>query len=468
MRPIPILLAALFAVACGSTAQVVTSPTPVASAPETLAPTSSTAVLTLPPSTAPTPVGSKTPIPLSTPTPVGLDTPVPTGTAAATPAPTSDATTTPGGAPFGPFTKLDSFPASDAFEVSDVSVTPGGFIAVGFGGLNGDDYYGLRQGIVWTSVDGQSWIESVDPSLVNVTPAYVVSKGSDLFMAGDLATCSPLAENCTDVPQAGNGIWKSTNGGAWQLLPQAPDMQHGYIDNMFLAGDRLVVFGGAGEDEATTVWMSQDGATWTSTTDLGGMDPVTSMAVGPSGFSAFGTIFDDAAFDVVIVATTSTDGVHFTPATTPVMNGSGIDALAAGPGGMAGVGYHTSPAFDIDGVAVHSTDGVNWTQGTNSDGSFAKSGLQTIHALVGGGYVSLGYTPRNDELSLEDGDAWFSPDGIDWKLIARLDGAFSTLNTSELGPTGVVVFAAEQVNVSNDDTGSIVHAWFAPLASLHG
>ncbi len=463
MRPITFFLAALFAVACGSTAQVVTSPTPAPSTVPTPAPTD---VLTLPPSAAPTPVGSRTPIPLTTPTPVGLGTPTPTD--AVTPAPTSGATSGPGGAPFGPFAKLDSFPASDAFEVSDVSVTPGGFIAVGFGGLNGDDYYGLRQGIVWTSVDGQNWIESVDPSLVNVTPSYVISKGSDLFMAGELATCSPLAENCTDVPQAGNGIWKSTNGGAWQLLPQNPDMQQGYLDNMFLAGDRIVVYGGAGDGETTTVWMSQDGATWTSTTDLGGMDPVTSMAVGPSGFSAFGTIFDDAAFDVVLVATTSTDGVHFTAAQAPQMDGSGIDALAAGPSGMAGVGYHTSPAFDIAGVAVHSSDGLNWTQSTNTDGSFANSGLQTIHALVGGGYVSLGYTPRNDELNLEDGDAWFSADGVDWKLIGRLDGAFSMLNTSELGLTGVVVFASEQTDLGDDSVGSVIHAWFAPLASLHG
>ncbi|MEP7360674.1 MAG: hypothetical protein ABI744_03755, partial [Chloroflexota bacterium] len=459
MRPIPIFLAALFAVACGSTTQVVTSPTPAPTGVPTTAPTYPPTF----PLATPTPVGSRTPIPLSTPTPIGLDTPGPVGSS--TPAPTSGATNVPvDGAPFGPFSKLDSFPATDAFEVSDVSITPGGFIAVGFGGLNGDDYYGLRQGIVWTSVDGVNWIESVDPSLVNVTPYFVVSKGNDLFMAGDLATCSPLVDNCTDVPQAGNGIWRSTNGGAWELLTQAPDMQHGYIDSMFLAGDRLVAYGGAGDDEVTTVWMSEDGAAWTATTDLGGMDPVTSMAVGPSGFSAFGTIYDDAALDVVLVATTSTDGMHFSAATAPQMDGSGIDALATGPSGMAGVGFRSSLALDISGVAVHSSDGLTWTQSTNTDGSFATSGLQTIHALVGGGYVALGYTPRNDDFSLEDGAAWFSADGSDWALIARLDGGFSVLNTAQLGPTGVVVFAAEQTDIDEDSVGSVIHAWFAPLA----
>ncbi|MDL2334507.1 MAG: hypothetical protein QFC55_00565 [Chloroflexota bacterium] len=462
MRPISIFLAALFAVACGSTAQVVTTPTPAPTDLQTPGPTSD---LTAAPSS--TPLGSQTPIPLGTPTPINLSTPTPPGSSA-TPTLPIGPTDSPGNAPFGPFVKLDSFPAADAFEVTDVNVTPSGLIAVGFGGLNGADYYGVRQGIVWTSVDGMNWLESVDPSLVNVTPIRVVSKGSDLYLAGTLSACSELDDNCTDVAQAGNGIWRSTNGGAWELLPQVADMQSGYIDDMLLAGDKLVVYGGAGGGQETTVWVSQDGATWTSTTDLSGMDPITSMAVGPAGLNAFGNIYDDALLDVVLIATTSTDGATFSPATTPDMTGSGIDDLAAGPNGMVGVGYHTSELFDIDGVAVRSSDGLAWTQATNNDGSFAGSALQAVHALVGGGYVAVGYTPRNDDFSLEDGTAWFSPDGSNWQLIARLDGGFSALSTSALAPAGVVVFAAEQTNVDEDTVGSVIHAWFAPLASLHG
>jgi hypothetical protein len=463
MRPLSILLAALFAVACGSTAQVVTTPTP---APTDLQTPGATTPPTAPPSASP--LGSQTPVAVVTPTPSNLSTPTPPGATSSAPPATASPTGSPGTAPFGPFAKLDSFPANGAFEVTDVSVTPSGLIAVGFGGLNGADYYGLRQGIVWTSVDGINWSESIDPGLVNVTPTQVVSKGSDLFLAGTLATCPELDDSCTDVPQAGSGIWRSTNGGAWELLPQDVAMQTGYIDGMLLAGDKLIVYGGAGEGQDTTVWVSQDGATWTSSTNLGGMDPVTSMAVGPAGLSAFGNIYDEALLDVVLLATTSTDGANFTPATTPDMTGSGIDALATGPNGMAGVGYHTSELFDIDGVAVQSSDGLTWTQATNNDGSFASSALQTVHALIGGGYVALGYTPRNDDFALEDGAAWFSADGSDWQLIARLDGGFSALSTSALAPGGVVVFAAEQTDVDADTVGSVIHAWFAPLDSIHG
>lgn len=460
MRPVSVFLAALFAVACGSTAQVVTTPTPAPTDLQTPGPTS-------PPSA--TPASSQTPIPLGTPTPINLSTPTPAGSSL-TPEPSSSPTDGPGNGPFGPFAKLDSFPTNGAFEVSDVTVTPTGLIAVGFGGINGADYYGLHQGIVWTSGDGMSWSESVDPSLVNVKPIRVVSKGSDLYLAGTLSACSELDDSCTDVAQAGSGIWRSTSGGAWQLLPQLADMQTGYIDDMLLAGDKLIVYGGAGDAQTPTVWMSQDGATWSSSTDLSGMDPVTSMAVGPAGLIAFGTIFDDSAGDLVLIATTSADGAHFTAATYPEMNGSGVDALASGPSGMAGVGYHSTDFFNYSGVALHSSDGLTWTQAANSDGSFAGSSLQTVHALVGGGYVALGGTDRTDDSGLQDGGAWFSADGSDWVLIARLDGGFTAENpmTSALALNGVVVFAAEQVVLPNDDTGSVIHAWFAPLASLHG
>jgi hypothetical protein len=240
MRPIFLVLPALFVVACGPTAQVVTSPTasPFDTSAPTLAPT---------PVSSPTPVTSPTPIGLATPTPINLSTPTPIGpTPSPRPTPASPDT------PFGPFARLGSFPADGALAVTDVAVTPGGFVAVGFGGVGGAaSIYSVRQGIYWTSVDGSNWIEWVDPSLINVEPISVVSRGSDFFMAGLLSACSDL--DCTDVPQAGYGIWHSTNGGAWELLPQDPEMQGGRIDEMFLAGDRLVVIGASGDERCDGV-----------------------------------------------------------------------------------------------------------------------------------------------------------------------------------------------------------------------
>ena len=459
MRPIPIFVAALFVVACGATAQVTNSPTPAL----TTAPTTVPTAPTIPPSalatSSPSPLVSSTPIPLSTPTPTGLSTPTPF-VSPSTQAPSSSPSS-------GNFAKLDSFPASDAFEVTDVTATPSGFVAVGYGGLNGADYYGLRQGIVWTSVDGINWTETVDPGLVDVSPSYVVSNGTDLFMAGNLSACSGLDDTCTDVPQAGNGIWRSSNGGAWELLPQLADMQNGYFDDMLWAGDRLVVYGGAGENQTTTVWVSPDGSSWTSTTDLSGMDPVTSMAVSPAGLSAFGTSYDNSLGDVLLVGTASSDGMHFGLTNAPSMQGAGIDDLAAGPAAMVGVGYETTDLFNNNGVAVSSTDGTNWTEATNNDGSFAGSTLQTVHALAAGGFVAVGSGQPDDNTGLSGGIVWFSADGSDWVRIGQLDGAFSLLDASALGATGLVIFADEQVDLPDDSTVGIVHAWFAPLASIH-
>jgi hypothetical protein len=244
-------------------------------------------------------------------------------------------------------------------------------------------------------------------------------------------------------------------------------MQHGLIDNMILAGDQLVVYGGAGDSDATTVWISQDGAAWTASTDLAGMNPVTAMIVGPAGFSAFGTIYDDAAQDVVLVAATSTDGAHFTAATAPQVDGTSIEDVAAGPGGMVGVGSVSAELFSNTGWALHSTDGLTWTLATNNDGSFAGADLRFVHALVGGGYVAIGNVVTADDTGLEEGDAWFSSDGTDWAHIGRFAGTFDALKTSALGPSGVVVFAAQQVDVNDDQSGSVISAWFAPVATLH-
>jgi hypothetical protein len=62
---------------------------------------------------------------------------------------------------------------------------------------------------------------------------------------------------------------------------------------------------------------------------------------------------------------------------------------------------------------------------------------------------------------------WLSADGSDWVLSARLEGGFTTLEATALGATGVVIFASEQIDLPDDDLGSVVHAWFAPLSSIN-
>jgi hypothetical protein len=368
------------------------------------------------------------------------------------------------------FQPLAGFAATTAFEVDDVTATSSGFIAVGFGGLDGDTYDGRRQGIVWTSADGINWAESADASLRNVTPQRIVVRGADYFIAGYLTACPQLSEEeCTDVPQAGNAIFHSTDGVAWQMLAQLPDMQYGLIDDMLVAADRLVIFGESADENFTgTVWQSTDGATWSSSTDLAEIEAVTAMAYGNNLLTGFGTRYAPEFEDFVLVGASSADGETFTPVTAPDRVGAAIADVALGANGFAGVGYESSEALEIGGMAVYSTDGTNWSEATNSDDSWSGAGVEFIGALPAGGYVSVGFVPHEDDFTLRDGLAWRSADGTDWTLLQELDGAFSEQLAAAFGAPGMVVFAVEQSEDDDANFSSVIKAWFAPLSELGG
>lgn len=450
MRALPVVMVCLFAMACGPTAEVITSPSPISSPSDqpTFGPT-------IAPTEQPTldPNGSATPISLST------DTPAPTETTLPTVAP---------GTGFAP---LAGFPAADAFEVDDVAAIPSGFIAVGFGGLDGEDYYGRHQGIVWTSPDGTNWTESVDPSLRNVSPAKVVMRGADYFIYGVVSACAQLSEDeCIDVPEAGNAIFHSTDGRTWQMLPQLVDMQFGNIDGMLVADDRLVAYGlSADENQTTTVWQSTDGAAWSPSTDLAGIE-VTSMIYSDSTkvLTAFGTRYVADLEDYVLVGASSADGAHFSALTVPELTGAGLNDVVLGANGFAGVGYVSPEVFDITGLALYSTDGTTWNESTNSDGSWVGSQIQFIGALPAGGFAAVGNKSHEDDFTLQDGFVWRSADGTDWTSLTQLDGPFSQIMAAALGGPGMVVFAVDE---SEDDDGnltSVPHGWFAPLSALGG
>jgi hypothetical protein len=109
---------------------------------------------------------------------------------------------------------------------------------------------------------------------------------------------------------------------------------------------------------------------------------------------------------------------------------------------------------------------VNWTESTNTDG-ICRQRPTDGPRLPAGGYFAAGYTQRDDEFGSLDGAVWFSADTSDWVLIARLDAGFSLLDASALGASGAVIFASQQIDLPDDDIGSVVHAWFAPLTSIH-
>lgn len=443
MRSPLVALLAVLLVGCGPTAEAIRTPTPPPVAT---------------PSAPPPPTdGGPTAGPGATPS---------ASTAPPPSAPPSDGSAS--ASPGAVFQSVADFPMGDAFEVTGVTAAPSGFIAVGFGALGEEGYFGRRQGLVWRSPDGHTWQQAVEPAFEYVTPMGIAALGTDLFVIGVLASCPQIGDDtCTEVPEAGNAVWRSADGGAWERLPQLPSMQLGLVDGMVVGLGRAAVFGGAGDEaQTTTLWMSVDGANWTATTDLAGLDPITALAAGSAGFVAFGTRYVPEIENIELNAGVSADGVHFAAAVTPSLPGAAIEDAVAGPaGGFAGVGYSGSEDLALAGVVLYSADGLNWTQATDSDGSFAGSELIMVHALPNG-YVALGFTPQADDFAVLNGRSWLSADGRSWRALAPVGESFTQLTASAIGAAGLVVFTADQQEVGEDSVTSKVNAWFAPIAGL--
>ena len=173
----------------------------------------------------------------------------------------------------------------DAFDLAEVNaVTAGGpgFVAVGAAG-SGDP-------AVWVSSDGLAWEQIGDPSLV-VAPEYDFSYLDDVVAGGP----GLVAVGC-EVPAGGDnpgsdagweawthrqpGIWVSTDGYAWERLPDdavvepqldlpnlgdvdgmIPDEVPTCISTVVAGTEGLVALGDWGD----RTWTSTDGYTWTIT-----------------------------------------------------------------------------------------------------------------------------------------------------------------------------------------------------------
>ncbi len=368
--------------------------------------------------------------------------------------------------PAGVTQPITGFPQGDAYEVSAVTVTPTGYVAVGFAGT-GEGYYGLHQGVVWTSADGLTWQQSVDPAFVDVDPTFVVAMGNDVYVFGYYSSCSDSNDECDLSATEGNVIFRSQSGGPWAQLAQTSDMLNAEIDGVRAWNDTLVAWGSAADDNVTTtLWTSKDALTWTPTTNIASLDPIDSVGVGGPGLVAFGSQYDDASGNVTLSAATSSDGVGFTAAVAPTVLDASVSDLVAGPGGMAGIGYVENDETPSAGLTVFSSDGSNWTQTMTGDPAFANTQFNDIHSSSSV-YVAVGSTTDDSDFTLQNGNIYVSGDGRTWRTLGAFGGVFSQYGGSALGPSGLVLFTAnEQDNEDGSDLNSTIYGWFLPAAQL--
>ena len=422
-RLVRIAVCTLFVAACGPTATVITTPTPVAAGPP--APSGGSPTITpspLPPPTVSVPPGSR-------------------------------------------WQLLSDFPTQNAYEVVSVVNTGSGFIAAGTSPAPGEGYEGRSQGLVWTSADGQNWQSVADPALLYTEPIKLAVLGNDQYVIGDYEPCSVNDSTCADSGKAGNTMFHSSGGG-WTMLPQNPDLQNGFVDGMIAGRGQLLVYGGASDDAATTtVWRSSDGTNWASfaAPDL---EQITAMTTTANGYLMFAATYNGSSDVQGVVARSSTDGSNFTPVALPDLSAfqyPEIDGLTTRGNSIVAVGYSEDDQGNDVALVLFSPDGTNWTVGHDTDGSFAGNDLQDVVA-IDNGYLGFGYSYQSDS-DLLTARVWYSADGQNWRQLPAVPGTFTDIDAWAASSQAAIYFTYSE-NDTSSQSAIAIYPFYASVPAL--
>lgn len=414
----------------------------------------------------PPPSPRSPPGPTAPPTAAQTATPALSPSAATSPS-VAAGTAGPTAAAGSPWQYLADFATEGAIEVSSVTGTPTGFVAVGYQPMPGEGYYGRRQGVVWRSTDGIAWERLLPVEFELASLDHVVRLGDQLYAFGVVSACEfNVDDECTDIPEAGWTVWTSSDGAVWSKLPQSPSMRAELIDGVIPGESMLVVHGSAGDELEAVVWLSADGVTWEETRELAGLDPISAIASGPEGLVALGTEFVPALDNTQALAAFSADGRSFQPSQLPAGLPLVFDSVASGDAGYVAVGHSGEEDLPPMGAAMSSADGINWSVAPDN-AELADVRFEHVNA-VPGGYQAIGSMPEGS-FGLQVGSTWFSSDGLAWTEVGDLpDGAYQELGGSAVGPAGMVIFATDFEEQGADIVVSTIHPWFAPLDRLDG
>ncbi len=181
----------------------------------------------------------------------------------------------------------------DGNGMTGVTVGGPGLVAVGSDGLNSDAPTGRAQAVVWTSVDGLTWLrvphdEAVFGGEGDQGMFDVVAGGPGLVAVGQDSQGAP--------------VWTSVDGITWSRVPLDEDAFGGQdegryapvrIFNVIATNAGLVAVGEDDGSAAPPVWTSVDGITWSSVPDDEGVFDfveLRSVTVGGPGLVAVTTV----------------------------------------------------------------------------------------------------------------------------------------------------------------------------------
>ncbi len=414
------------------------------------------------PTVAPSPPVSPTTTPSATVSAAPTASAAPSATPGPTTSPTAAATASP---VTSAWQYLDDFPAGDAIEVAAVTHTTGGYIAVGSEPAEGQGFFGVRQGVVWTADDGAAWRRSTPEAFVDSTLLHVVEMAQTPYIFGVRSVCDLADDECDDLPDAGVTVW-TDDGTGWQRLPQSPVLKDAFLAGVVAMDDTLVAYGDSGQSLQATAWTSTDGVTWEASTELAGMDPISAAAAGPDGLVAFGTRLLRGSGRIATVAAYSVDGRNFEPVDLPSGLELVIDSVAWGAAGFVAVGAdEEAQATGGKPAVLASLDGRSWEE-VPLDDAFAATSLRQVRATPAG-YLLIGSRPSRGDPQRDTGLSWQSADGRKWVGEALFGGGHYRLYSgSAVGPTGAVAVALDYQDEPATGPLSTIRIWFAPMLRL--
>jgi hypothetical protein len=315
-------------------------------------------------------------------------------------------------------------------------VTAGGpgFVAVGI-----DDAQTDATGAVWTSTDGTDWTRVPDPD--------GVFGGESRQVMTSVAAAGPglVAAGFEGAPgQEVAVIWTSVDGLEWSKVPADEAIFGGEglqaISSVTAGGPGVVAVGldeSAGDQGAAAVWTSVDGLSWTRVPNdeasLGGRgeQSMSSVTAGGPGLVAVGADRGAGTGDASAVWT-SVDGLSWTrvphdPAIFESANGLQVmfSVVAAGPG-LVAVGADSGVASGTAAAVWTSPDGLEWSRVPHVGNVFGGgSTTQMLSVSVGdSGLIASGFDASDVDPRQADAVVWTSEDGIQWTRLPRDSATF--------------------------------------------
>jgi len=266
---------------------------------------------------------------------------------------------------------LDSAPlAGESTWVSAIVTTEAGFLAIGNsevlpegGGCRPES----ARGRAWSSVDGDSWRDVSESSLVGVRIDKVFVANGYVYAFGFDNVCYD-----GDGPRAASS-WRSADGVAWEKLPDAEMLSMGNIPELADVRGTMVAVGvyqpflGDGNYGAleTRIWSSTDGSRWDHAGTIAGVLPG-GLAEKNGTLVMLGYREGEPGGRL----STSDDGGRTWAETQPPSGvADELQALAADDKAFVAV---------ADGLAVTSMDGKTWSLATDAGALKGVLGLRTV------------------------------------------------------------------------------------------